>query len=299
MTGPSGSGKELVAQAIGRSRYIPFSVKKRQFEASASGSYITLNVSAFSVNLIESELFGYAKGAFTGAEAVRTGWLETCGKCGTILLDEIGELDPTTQVKLLRVLQNRQYQRMGESKLRDFHGKIVAATNRDLKQEIRKGTFREDLYYRLCADVVTTPALADHLRDDPAALGDLVRFMTKRIAPGEDLQLTQQVLHWIDKNLPPTYHWPGNIRELEQCARNIMIRNHYEPAAPYADEPLGAATDQLANKLARVELTADELLTQYARIAYEKTKSYKQAAELLGIDRRTVRARLAPRTTSD
>ena len=294
VTGPSGSGKELVAQAIGRSRYIPYSVKERRFEASAVGSYIALNVSAFSANLIESELFGYIKGAFTGAEGNRAGWLETCGGCGTILLDEIGELPPMTQVKLLRVLQNRQYQRMGESKLREFHGKIVAATNRDLGQEIRKGTFREDLYYRLCADVVTTPALGEHLREDPATLGDLVRFITKRIAPDEHVQLTQEILQWIDQNLPPGYHWPGNIRELEQCARNIMIRNHYQPALPETESTPVDAAEQLARQIHQLELTADELLTQYARIAYAKTGSYKHAAERLGLDRRTLRARVTP-----
>jgi transcriptional regulator with PAS, ATPase and Fis domain len=294
VTGPSGSGKELVAQAIGRSRYIPFSVKERRFEASAVGSYIALNVSAFSANLIESELFGYIKGAFTGAEGNRAGWLETCGGCGTILLDEIGELPPMTQVKLLRVLQNRQYQRMGESKLREFHGKMVAATNRDLGQEIRKGTFREDLYYRLCADVVTTPALAEHLREDPATLGDLVRFITKRIAPDEHVQLTQEILQWIDQNLPPDYHWPGNIRELEQCARNIMIRNHYQPALPVSESTPVNAAEQLARQIHELELTADELLTQYSRIAYAKTGCYKHAAERLGLDRRTLRARVTP-----
>jgi transcriptional regulator with PAS, ATPase and Fis domain len=284
----------LVAQAIGRSRYIPFSAKERRFEASAVGSYIALNVSAFSANLIESELFGYAKGAFTGAEGNRAGWLETCSGCGTILLDEIGELPPMTQVKLLRVLQNRQYQRMGESKLREFHGKIVAATNRDLREEIRQGTFREDLYYRLCADVITTPTLAEHLREDPATLSDLVRFITKRIAPEEHVQLTQQIQLWIDQNLPPGYHWPGNIRELEQCARNIMIRNHYQPALPVSESTPVDAAEQLARQIHRLELTADELLTQYARIAYAKTGSYKDAAQRLGLDRRTLRARATP-----
>ena len=293
VTGPSGSGKELVAQAIGRSRYIPFAVKERRFEASAVDSYIALNVSAFSATLIESELFGYAKGAFTGAEGNRAGWLETCSGCGTILLDEIGELPPMTQVKLLRVLQNRQYQRMGESKLRDFHGKIVAATNRDLKQEIHQGTFREDLYYRLCADVVTTPALAEHLQDDPAAIGELVRFIAKRIAPEEDVQLSQQILQWIDQHLPHDYHWPGNIRELEQCARNIMIRNHYQPALSTAAAGKRQA-GCLAQQIEQLELTADELLNRYAQIAYAQTGSYKRAAERLGIDRRTLRARTAP-----
>lgn len=291
VTGPSGSGKELVAQAIGRSRYIPFAAKKQQFEASASDGYIALNISAFSANLIESELFGHAKGAYTGAEGARAGWLETSGRYGTILLDEIGELDATTQVKLLRVLQNRQFQRMGESKLRSFHSKIVAATNRNLRDEISHGTFREDLYYRLCADVVRTPSLAEHLLENRDALADLVQFITQRIAPGEDGQLTQQVLEWIDANLPRDYHWPGNIRELEQCIRNIMIHNHYEPAVCRAPSDSEHGLIQLVDRL---EISADDLLTRYARLAYAKTGSYKRAAELLGVDRRTLKARCSP-----
>ena len=290
VTGPSGSGKELVAQAIGQSRFIPFVPKKGCFEVSAASSYFAINISAFSVNLVESELFGYTKGAFTGADAARAGWLETCGKYGTLLLDEIGELDATTQTKLLRVLQNRQYQRMGESKLRNFQGKIIAATNRDLRQEIRDGTFREDLYYRLCADVVTTPALADHLQDDPGTLESLVNFIASRIAPDESDGLSRQVLDWITANLPSNYNWPGNIRELEQCVRNIMVRNSYTPSTLIESQPAGAHAKLFA-AIENVSLTADELLTKYAQIAYEKTGNYKQAAELLKIDRRTLRAR--------
>ena len=296
VTGPSGSGKELVAQAIGRSRYIPYSAKKRQFASPAATSYVALNVSAFSVNLIESELFGYAKGAFTGAEGTRVGWLETCGRHGTILLDEIGELEPTTQVKLLRLLQNRQYQRVGESKLREFHGKIVTATNRDLRSEIRKGAFREDLYYRLCADVVTTPALAEHLLDDPSCLSEFVRFIAERVAPGEHKALADQVLSWIERGLPASYHWPGNIRELEQCVRNIMIRNHYHPDATDPESSSEEGGNVLADQITGLSLSADELLTRYACIAYQQTGSYKQAAERLGIDRRTLRSRVVAAT---
>ena len=136
-------------------------------------------------------------------------------------------------------------------------------------------------------------SLAEHLREDPATLSDLVRFITKRIAPEEHVQLTQQILQWIVQNLPPGYHWPGNIRELEQCARNIMIRNHYQPASVSESTPVDAA-EHLARQIHGLELTADELLTQYARIAYAKTGSYKHAAERLGLDRRTLRARATP-----
>ena len=104
--------------------------------------------------MIESELFGHRRGAFTGAVEDRSGWLETCGPHGAVFLDEIGELDAAIQVKLLRVLQSRTFQRIGETKPRRFEGKVIAATNRDLDEEIGAGRFRSDLYYRLCADVV-------------------------------------------------------------------------------------------------------------------------------------------------
>src|SRR5690606_1803988 len=129
---------------------------------------------------------------------------------------------------------------------------------------------------------------------------DLVRFIAKRIAPDEDVQLTQQILQWIEQHLPPDYHWPGNIRELEQCARNIMIRNHYQPATlPLASSLHSAGSPEQAREhlilpIDQLELTADELLSQYARIAYAKLGNYKAAAHRLGIDRRTLRARIRP-----
>ncbi len=113
--------------------------------------------------MIESELFGHCKGAFTGAVADRQGWLEVCGEPGTVFLDEIGELEHSIQVKLLRVLQTQQFSRVGETKSRSFEGKFIAATNRELELEIQGGRFREDLYYRLCADQIQTPTLREQL----------------------------------------------------------------------------------------------------------------------------------------
>src|SRR5205807_1091162 len=115
----------------------------------------------------ESELFGHARGAFTGALQDRGGRLEECSALGSVFLDEIGDVDPAIQVKLLRVLQSRSFERLGETKPRRFEGKILAATNRDLAAEIRAGRFREDFYYRLCSDIVVTPTLADQLRASP------------------------------------------------------------------------------------------------------------------------------------
>lgn len=151
VTGPSGTGKELVARAIALSRYIPFDARQEQFVEDFAGAFFPLNLSALSPTLIESELFGHCRGAFTGAVADRPGWLEVCPPLGTVFLDEIGELDAAIQVKLLRVLQTRTFQRSGESASRQFEGKIIAATNRDLTEELQAGRFREDFYYRLCS----------------------------------------------------------------------------------------------------------------------------------------------------
>ena len=157
MTGATGTGKELVARAIGLSRYVPFNEKSQSFQHDFAGSFRAVNLSALSPTLIESELFGHRRGSFTGAVEDRTGWLESCGPHGTVFLDEIGELDPGIQVKLLRVLQTRTFQRIGETDERRFEGKIIAATNRNLDEELEGGDFRADFYYRLCADRVTTP----------------------------------------------------------------------------------------------------------------------------------------------
>src|SRR5206468_3997297 len=130
ITGPSGTGKELVARAIALSRYIPFDARAMTFAEDFAAGFFALNVSALSPTLVESELFGHRRGAFTGAEADRAGWLETCPRYGSVFLDEVGDVDPLIQVKLLRVLQAREFQRLGDTRPRRFHGKIIAATNR-------------------------------------------------------------------------------------------------------------------------------------------------------------------------
>jgi DNA-binding NtrC family response regulator len=298
ISGPSGSGKELVARAIGLSRRIPFVVREQRFEVQPEDVYSAINVSAFAANLVESELFGHAKGAFTDAVSARVGWLEACGEHGAVLLDEIGELTAATQVKLLRVLQNRQFQRLGETKIREFQGKVIAATNRDLRHEIEAGTFREDLYYRLCSDVIETPSLASQVEDNPRMLADLVAQVVGRMVPEESEAITAEVLHWIHGNLPEAYRWPGNIRELEQCVRNVIICGAYSPStlggrASHLPENSGFDEEILttARGMQELRLTADELLQRYCRFAYRQTKSFEKAAKLLQLDRRTVRAK--------
>ena len=179
IVGPSGSGKELVASAIANSSFIPLDTAKRRFNSDKSTLYVTVNLSALTPTLIESELFGHVKGAFNGA-VDRVGWLEKCDRHGAVFLDEIGELDGSIQVKLLRVLETRRFEQVGSTRTRVFDGRIIAATNRDLAKEMEAGHFRYDLYFRLCADQVTTPSLAEQLSDRPDDLEDLVRFAVGR-----------------------------------------------------------------------------------------------------------------------
>ncbi|MFH0947288.1 MAG: sigma 54-interacting transcriptional regulator, partial [Planctomycetota bacterium] len=292
ITGPSGTGKELVARAVGLSRYIPFDVKTRVFQEDFISSFHALNLSALSPTLIESELFGHRRGAFTGALEDRSGWFEECGPMGSVFLDEIGDLDSAIQVKLLRVLQTREYQRLGETAIRRFHGKLIAATNRDMNQAMKDGSFREDLYYRICADMITTPSLEDQLGDRPEELENLIRYIATQMAGEEADDLTQEVIECVERRLGLDYTWPGNFRELEQCVRNVLIRKEYYPASQ-AGRADSRDAPPFLEATRRGHLTADQLLTEYCRHIYGKTGNYAEAARRLGLDRRTVKARVS------
>src|SRR5690606_28342603 len=136
------------------------------------------------------------RGALTGAVADRAGWLEVCPPHGTVFLDEIGELDAAIQVKLLRVLQVRAFQRLGDTATRRFAGKIIAATNRYLAEELEAGRFRQDFYYRLCSDLIAVPTLREQLADCPDDLRNLIHFFVERIVGEDDLELAAQVEAW-------------------------------------------------------------------------------------------------------
>ena len=293
VTGPSGTGKELVARAIGLSRYIPFDPDKEMFVADLDGSFHALNLSALSPTLIESELFGHRKGAFTGALEDRVGWLESCPPLGTVLLDEIGELDASIQVKLLRVLQTREFQRIGETKPREFQGKPIASTNRDLEAEMRAGRFREDLYYRLCSDLIVTPSLREQLRDSPGELRNLVLFVSERVVGADEApDLAEEVLACVDRDLGVDYAWPGNVRELEQCVRNVLVRKRYHP--PAASGKTTGPRDDLNDALRDGGVTAKELVRRYCTLVYATTGSYQETARRLDLDRRTVKRSIDP-----
>ena len=296
IAGPSGTGKELVARAIGLARYIPFDAERQAFAEDFAGSFWALNPSALSPTLIESELFGHRRGAFTGAVTDRAGWLEVCPPLGTIFLDEIGELDAAIQVKMLRVLQSRTFQRLGDTRDRRFSGKLIAATNRDLAQEMQDGGFRKDFYYRLCSDLIVTPSLSEQLHGRPDERRALVRFIAARVAGDEEAEsLAGESERWIAEHLGDGYRWPGNVRELEQCVRNVMIRGEYRPpsAAPLS------VRQRVADDVLAGTLSAEEVLRRYCTLVYAATGSYQETGRRLGLDRRTVREKIDARLLED
>jgi len=288
ITGPSGTGKELVARSIAMSRYVPFDEQRMAFAEDLTGLFFPINIAALPGTLVESELFGHKRGSFTGAVQDKRGWLEQCPALGAVFLDEIGDLDPEIQVKLLRVIETRSFHSLGEShaQVHRFEGKLMAATNRDLGLAIRKRKFREDLYYRLCSDQIVTPSLRQQIDESPEVMRDLVLFMSQRVAGEEAATLAEQAYEWIQKNVDAGYRWPGNYRELEQCVRNILIRNEYQTSRLVKRDVFDEARAGV--------MTADELLRRYCTLVYEMTGSYEETARRLNMDRRTVKAKVRP-----
>jgi transcriptional regulator with AAA-type ATPase domain len=291
ITGPSGTGKELVARSIAMSRYVPFDENKLAFEEDPPSLFFPINIAALPGTLVESELFGHKRGSFTGAVQDKRGWLEACPPLGAVFLDEIGDLDLAIQVKLLRVIETRSFQAVGEgsAQLHKFEGKLIAATNQNLERAIRKRTFREDLYYRLCSDQIATPSLRRQMDESPGVLKDLILFMARRVAGSEGNLLAEEALAWVETNLGADYAWPGNYRELEQCVRNILIRKDYQPQRVPAAR---AKKDDLFSSAREGTMTANELLIRYCTLVYGQTGSYEETARRLEIDRRTVKAKV-------
>lgn len=201
--GESGTGKELIANAI------------HYNSPRANGAFIKLNCAALPDNLLESELFGHEKGAFTGASAQRKGRFEQADG-GTIFLDEIGEISPTFQAKLLRVLQEGEFERIGSNKTIKVDVRVIAATNKDLESEVEQGNFREDLYYRLNVMPIMNPPLRDRREDIP----ELAHFLVQKIAKqqGRELAITESALRLL-----VSHNWPGNVRELENTLERAAI----------------------------------------------------------------------------
>ena len=284
--GETGTGKGSAAAAIGRSEFIPYAASQRRFAANFAESFIAINLSQFPETLIESELFGHRKGAFTGAIDHHDGVFERCSAHGALFLDEIGEVSIPVQIKLLQVLQERTFTPLGGHEGKRFSGRVIAATNRPLDKLRRDGRFREDFFYRLCSDVIEVPALRQRVEESPAELEQLVRLLVTRIAGEQASDMTATILGALERDLPRGYRWPGNVRELEQAVRRILMTGRYtgERAEPAPD-----GDEALVHKLRAGQLTADDLLSRYCALLYRRLGTYAEVARQTGLDPRTSR----------
>jgi transcriptional regulator with PAS, ATPase and Fis domain len=277
ITGESGTGKELVARAI----HFRGSFANRPFVAVDCGSLVP--------TLIESELFGYEKGAFTGALKSRTGLFQSADG-GTIFLDEIGELPLEMQAKLLRVLQEKEVRPVGSNQRAKVDVRVIAATNRDLEQEYRAGTFRKDLYFRLNVVTVHVPPLRERRSDIPM----LAHWFLERCAPGRSVQVTNAAMKSLLQ-----YDWPGNVRELENCMeRAVALGDHQvldvddlPPAIASISQggdsvPAGSTEELSTTDLEDIERTTIERV-------FQQVKGDKVlAGKMLGISRATLYRKL-------
>ena len=269
--GETGTGKELAARAIHG-----LSLRKDR-------SLVKMNCAALPSNLIESELFGHEKGAFTGAHSRRLGRFEVADGA-TLFLDEIGELPLDLQPKLLQVIENGEFERLGSSATRKVDVRIIAATNRHLEEEVGKGNFREDLWYRLNIFPITMPPL----RDRPEDLPLLVNFYVDRISNRMGKRI--KVIPMGVMGALQQYHWPGNIRELENVLERAVI-NSSGPKLRLVDELKKPHKD-----VAKSEQTLENVERDYIKRVLEqsgwKVSGKNSAAEILGLDRSTLRARM-------
>ena len=278
LLGETGTGKDLMARAV------------HDASSRSGGPFVSVNCGAIPETLVDSELFGHEKGAFTGAHSQKRGRFERAHQ-GTLFLDEIGELPPQAQVRLLRVLQHREIERVGGVETIPLDIRIVAATNRDLEEMVRSGTFREDLWFRLNVFPIWIPPLRDRAMDIPS----LVQHFLERKA--KELKL-RAVPAPAPGALDPlmTYPWPGNVRELENVIERAMI---LDPAGPLRFEHLGAGTP-LAPKDAtgsgEETETLDALVSRHIQRVLARTGGKVNgpdgAAALLGVNPSTLRNRM-------
>jgi DNA-binding NtrC family response regulator len=285
ITGETGTGKGTAAMAIGRSGYIPFDEKTGRFIESFAQSFVTLNLSQFSEALIESELFGHRKGAFTGAVDDHEGVFQRCSQYGAIFLDEIGEISYPIQIKLLKVLEERRYSPVGSHETHRFDGRIIAATNRPIDDLVDKGHMRSDFYYRLCSDIITVAPLRDRIKDDPRELEDLLNVIVNKILGVQAPEVVGHLLSLIGEQLGREYDWPGNVRELAQCARRLLLNQTYKglPA-----ERTGRSS-RFDMDLAKGTIDAQTLVRRYCHSLYRRYGTYGEVARRTKLDRRTVK----------
>jgi DNA-binding NtrC family response regulator len=275
--GESGVGKDLIARAI------------HQHSHRASGPFVKINSTAIPETLLESELFGYEKGAFSGATTSKPGKFELANK-GTLFLDEIGDVPQSIQVKLLRVLQEREFERLGGTKTLKVDVRLIAATNRDLRAALEEGTFREDLYYRLNVVAIDIPPLREHKEDIP----DLARFFLEKFAreSGEPAkQITPAAIEAL-----VGFHWPGNVRELENILQRAVALSSgsvIDAADVHFDLPVSRPSAGSAPVLPE-GMTLEQWEEEIIREALRRANGNKsQAARSLGLSRNALRYRLS------
>lgn len=295
LLGETGTGKSAAAKAIGCSGYIPFDLKTLRYKESFTRSFQAINLSQFPAGLLESELFGHKKGAFTGAIQNHEGLLARCSAHGAVFIDEIGDIDPPTQVKLLNVLQERSFSPVGGHEKIKFQGRVIAATHQDLDQLRMKGLFRHDFYYRLCSDVIILPPLRQRLAENPGELGVILERLVKKAIGETSRALIEKIEGRILASLPKNYPWPGNVRELEQCVRRICLTGRYA-----GDIDFKAAEKQngFIEQVAQGTLSAQALLSGYCQQLYERFGTYEEVARVTGLDRRTVKKHCTPQNNS-
>jgi DNA-binding NtrC family response regulator len=277
--GESGVGKDLIARAIHE--------KSRR----ASGPFIKINSTAIPENLLESELFGYEKGAFTGAATSKPGKFELADK-GTLFLDEIGDVPATTQVKLLRVLQEREFERLGGTRTVKVDVRLLAATNRDLRAALEDGTFREDLYYRLNVVPIDIPPLREHKEDIPG----LANLFLARFAKDSGREEKITGISPAAMQLLVSHYWPGNVRELQNVIeRACALAQGGQLAASdiQLDSPRNR-TGTAGDRFLPDGMTLDQWEDEMIREALKRAGGNKsQAARLLGLSRNALRYRLS------
>jgi hypothetical protein len=285
LLGETGTGKSLVAHAIGCSGFIPFEMESRRFKASFTSSFQAINLSQYSSGLLESELFGHKKGAFTGAVENHQGLFARCSQFGAVFIDEIGDIDIPTQVKLLTVIQDREFSAVGSHEKLRFEGRVIAATNQEIHQLRSEGRFRNDLYYRLCSDVIRMPNLRQRLDEDPHELRILIAKLLDKVLIRSDELLLDRLENRIRDTVPDDYAWPGNVRELEQCIRRICLTGAYQ----VENKNIPAMDMAFSEQLNAGSFSAQQLLQVYCRRLYQHLDSYEAVARKLKLDRRTVR----------
>jgi len=269
--GETGTGKELVARAI------------HGLSLRNNRALVKVNCAALPSNLIESELFGHEKGAFTGSHSRHLGRFEVADGA-TIFLDEIGELPLELQSKLLRVIQDGEFERLGSSRTIKVDSRIIAATNRNLEEEVRKGRFRDDLWYRLNIFPITMPPLRDRMEDIPLLVDFYVKKISKRMGK------TIEIIPASVMNTLQNYHWPGNVRELENVLERAVI-NSSGPKLRLVDE-LKKPFKDLSTSQKTLEAVERDHIIRVLEQTQWKVSGKNSAAEILGLNRSTLRARM-------